>query len=341
MFIFFKLLIPATLLSLASFSASSNYKLNNYGINSGGSNSTSSSTYSANVGAGEVGGGATGAATYSIKSGSIAAQQAGVPGAPTLSNGSNTYYNKLNFILDTGGNPSDTTFAVAVATTSNFSSLQYVQADGTLGSNPVWQTYTQWGGSSGTFAIGLTASTTYWFKAEAMQGQFTATAFGPSANAATVSSSPALSFSISPNSINLGSLTSGSIISSSNLSFTFSANAVSGGTIYVMGTSTGLTSAAVSHTIDVTAPSGNLLSLDEGFGLQGTSASSPLSTQSPYASGSNTVGAIYTSFQPLFSSTSAVTSGTATAVLKAKASVSTPNANDYTVTLTFVAAASY
>jgi hypothetical protein len=333
------LLIPAAFLGFASFSASTNYELNNYGLNSGGSNSTSSTNFRANVGAGEILGGSSGGATYTTKSGSVEAQQASAPGAPTLSNGSGTYTNKLHFALNTSANPSDATYAVAVATDSGFSAVQYVQADGTLGSGLVWQTYTQWGGSGGFDAIGLTSNTRYWFKAAAQTGVFTASAFGPSANE-TTTDGPTLSFSLSPNSINLGSLNAGSIVSSGNISFTFDTNATFGGKIYVLGSSTGLTSSK-GHTIEVTPPSGNLSSLSEGFGLQGVSASSPLAIQSPYNGSGNVVGAIYTSFQPLFNSTSAVTSGTATAQLKAKASTATPAANDYTVTLTFVAAASY
>jgi len=327
-------------LLFASFSASPNYQLHNYGVNAGGTNSSSSATYSANTGAGEVGGGATGATTYTTKSGSIEAQQANVPGAPTLDNGSNTYYNKLKFTLDTSGNPSDTTYVVAVATDSGFATTQYVQADGTLGSSQVWQTYTTWGGASGNFAVGLSANTRYWFKAAAMQGKFTASAYGPSANETTAS--PALSFSVSPNNLNFGNLTAGSVTSSpSNISFTFSTNAAGGGTVYVSGSSTGLTSAETGHTIAVSPPSGDLSSLSEGFGLQALSASPPLSIISPYDGSSNVVGAIYTTFQQLFNATSPVSSGTASAKLMAKISTTTPAAGDYTNTLTFVAAASY
>ncbi len=334
------ILVPASILSLASFSASNNYKLNNYGVNSGGSNSTASSTYKANVATGEVSGGSTGATTYTTKSGSIEAQQANVPGAPTLDNGSGTYYNKIKFTLDTQNNPTDATYVVQVATNSGFSSPQYVQANGTLGSSQVWQTYTQWGGFSGTFATGLTPNSHYWFRVAAMQGLYTATAYGPSANATTAN--PSLSFSVSPNSESFGRLNAGSITNGpSNLSFTFSTNAAFGGTIYMSGSATGLTSTISSHTVAVTPPSGDLGSLSEGFGFQGLSASSPLAIQSPYDGSSNTVGAIYTTYQPAFSSTAPVSSGTASAKLMAKTSATTPAANDYTVTLTFVAAASY
>jgi hypothetical protein len=329
------------LLTLAVFPASNNYQLKSYGVNSGGSNNTAGSTYKAQVGTGEVNGNVSGGTTYQTKSGSIEAQQANVPGAPTLSNGSSTYYNKLNFILDTQNNPSDTTYAVAVSTTSNFTVTNYVQTDGTLNSTPVWQTYSAWGGGSGTLAIGLQPSTTYWFKASAMQGVFTNTAYGPSANASTVAGA-SLTFSVSPNTLNMGNLSAGSVVDSpSNISFTFDTNATFGGNIYMNGAATGLVSAANGHTIDVSPPSGDLSSLSEGFGLKGLSASSPLTIQSPYNGSGDTVGAIYTTFQPVFSSSSSVSSGTASAVLKARASTTTPTGTDYTDTLTFVAAASY
>jgi hypothetical protein len=328
-------------LNFAAFSSSSSYELRSYGVNSGGTNSASSSNYSLQAGTGEIAGSETGGPTYKIKSGSIETQQSNVPGAPTLSNGGGTYTNKINFIVNTSSNPSDTTYVVAVSTTSNFTVTNYVQADGTLGGGQVFQTYTQWGGASGTDAIGLSSGTTYYFKMAAMQGKFTATGFGPSANSTTAT--PALSFSLTPNTLNMGNLPPGSVIDSpSDISFTFSTNASFGGSIYMSGSNTGLVSAtAGNYNITIAGASGNLSSLSEGFGLQGLTASSPLAIDVPYDGTSNTVGAIYTTFKPVFSSTSSVSTGTATARLKAKSSAATPAATDYTNTLTFIAAASY
>lgn len=329
-------------LNFAAFSSSSNYQLRSYGLNSGGTNSASSSTYSLQAGTGEIAGSETGGPTYKIRSGSIETQQSNVPGAPTLSNGGGTFTNKLNFIINTSSNPSDTTYVVAVSTTSNFTVTNYVQADGTLAGTQVFQTYAQWGSGSGTDAIGLTSGTTYYFKVAAMQGKFTATGFGPSANASTASAA-SLSFSLTPNTLNMGSLTPGSVINSpSDISFTFSTSASFGGSIYMSGSNTGLTSAtAGNYNITIAGASGNLTSLSEGFGLQGLTASSPLAIDVPYDGTSNTVGAVYTTFKPVFSATSSVSSGTATARIKAKASSITPAASDYTNTLTFIAAASY
>jgi hypothetical protein len=328
-------------LTFGAFSASSNYQLKSYGVNSGGTNSSTSTTYRLQAGTGEVSGNVSGGPTYKVKSGSVEAQQANVPGAPTLDNGGGTYSNKLNFIINTSSNPSDTTYAVQISTVSNFASFQYVQADGTQAPTPVFQNYATWGGGSGTLALGLTSSTTYYFRMSAMQGKFTASGFGPSANIATVGAST-LSFSITPSTLNMGSLTAGSVVNApSNISFTFTSNGAYGGTVYAAGSDTGLRSISTSYTIQISPGSGNLSSLAEGFGLQGLSASAPLAIQSPYNGSSNVVGSIYTTFQPLFSATSVINSGTATATVKAKASATTPAAQDYTETLTFVAAASY
>ena len=328
-------------LNFAAFSSSSTYQLRSYGVNSGGTNNSSSSTYSLQAGTGEVGGNATSGSTLQAKTGSIETQQASVPGAPNVDNNSSTYFDKLHFVINTSNNPTDATYVVAVSTTSNFLVTNYVQADGTLGAGQVFQTYTLWGGSSGSLAIGLSSSTTYYFKVAAMQGKFTATGFGPSANAATVAP-PSLSFSVSPNNLSMGSLNAGSVVNGpSNISFTFTSNGAFGGTIYAAGSDTGLRSVASAYTIQIAPGSGDLSTLSEGFGLQGLSASSPLSIQSPYNGSSNVVGSIYTTFQPVFTATSTINSGTASATVKAKASATTPSAQDYTETLTFVAAASY
>lgn len=141
----------------------------------------------------------------------------------------------------------------------------------------------------------------------------------------------------------MGSLLAGSVVTSpSTISLTFATNAANGGTIYMAGQNTGLVSASSSnYNIHVSPPSGDLSSLSEGFGLQALTASSPLAIQSPYNGSGNVVGAVYTTFQPVFAATSLVTSGTATATLLAKSSISTPSATDYQDTLTFVASASY
>lgn len=326
---------------LAAITSSTNYHLNSYDVGSGSTNSSTSTTYKLNSSAGDTQGSTTASTNYKTKSGVVQSQQANVPTAPTLSNNGGAYTDKLNFIINVSGNPTDTTYSVAVSTTSNFTVTNYVQADGTLNTTAVYQTYAAWGSGTGTLAVGLTSGTAYWFKINAIQGKFSASGYGPSATIST-GSAVSLSYSLTPNTISMGSLLAGSVVSSSTISFTFATSAANGGTIYMAGATTGLVSASSSnYNINVAAPSGNLSSLSEGFGLQALTASLPLSMQSPYNGTSNVVGSIYTAFQPVFSATAPVTAGTATAKLIAKSSVSTPSATDYTDTLTFIAAASF
>ena len=328
-------------LALAAFSSSSHYQLQSYGINSGGTNSSSSSNYSLQGRAGEIGGSTPGSTSYSAKNTSEQTQQASVPPAPSVDNGSGTYSNKLHIVVNNSANPSDATFAIAISSSSGCASPSYIQADGTSGSSQVWQSYSSWGGSSGTYATGLSSTTTYYFCVAASEGKFTNSAFGPSANATTASAA-SISFSVSPNSYAFGTLTPGSVSTSSTISFTFTTSAANGGTIYISGDSTGLQSPSNSnYTIQVSPPgTGDLDSSNEGYGLQSTGATS-LTAQSPYSSGSNIVGSIYTTFQPLYTASAPVASGSATAVVKAKSQITDPSGTDYASTLTFVAAASY
>lgn len=325
---------------LATLTSSTNYYIKDASLGGGSTNSSTSTTYKLNAAAGDTQGPTTSSATYQTKSGVVQGDQANVPTAPTLSNNGGLYYNKLNFIINIAGNPTDSTYSVAVSTTSNFTVTNYVQADGTLNTTPVYQTYAAWGSGVGTLAVGLIPNTAYWFKVNAIQGKFSASGYGPSATTSTASTT--LSYSLSPNSLNLGSLLSGSVVSSSTISFTYATNAANGGNIYMAGATTGLVSASSSnYSINVSPPSGDLSVLSSGFGLQALTASAPLTMQSPYNGTSNVAGSIYTSFQPVFSASAPVTGGTATAKFIAKSSITTPSAIDYTDTITFVAAASF
>ncbi|GAC1500865.1 MAG: hypothetical protein NVS1B10_04750 [Candidatus Saccharimonadales bacterium] len=315
--------------------------MQNYNLGSGGTNSGSSTTYKLNGSAGEVTGQKTTSQTYLNLPSSIQAQQANVPLAPTLGNGGGTFYNKLSFIINMSGSPTDYTYSIA-ASTDNFVTTNYVQADGTLGVNQVYQTYTNWGGAAGSVITGLSQSTTYQVKVAAKQGLFTNSAFGPAASQSTVG--PQVSFTLSPTTLNLGNLSAGAVISSaSNLSLTFATNAASGGNIYIAGGNAGLKSGELNNLI--AAYTGDLTVPSEGFGVQGLTASAtsggPLTISSPFNGSGNTIGSALVSFRPIFASTAALSGGSATASIKAKASTTTPAASDYQEVLTFVASASF
>jgi hypothetical protein len=331
--------------TVSSFSNNSTYYLNNYSIGSGSATNISNSTYKGQASLGEVSNSNALGVGNTNEVGSVQTEQLAVPQAPTLSNGSGTYYNKLGITLDnsmgTSTYPSDVTFAVEIATTSSFTSPNYVQTGGVLGASPFYQSYASWGGSGGSYIVNLNSSTTYYVKVAAEQGMFTNTEFGPSTNLATVA--PSITFSVSPNSLSLGSLLAGSVITSSNVTFGLTTNAGSGGNIFVSGTNNGLHSGNNSYTI--ASLTGNLASSSEGFGLQGTSASQtsggPLSIDSPYNGSANNVGIENTSYAQVFTTANPITSGSATLVMQAKSTNSDPAGSDYSETLNFVASASF
>lgn len=329
-------------LLFGAFSSSPSYQLQTYGVGSGGTNNASSSSYRLNGSSGEVGGTGLVGPTTTGNGGSNEARQANVPLAPTLSNGSNTYYNKLSVIINTSGSDaSDYTYSIAVST-NNFVTTLYVQADGTLGTTAVYQSYSTWGGASGSFITGLGAGTAYQVKVNANQVNFSASAYGPTTTATTAN--PSLTFSITPNTVSLGNLLPNTVVSGgSNLSFGFATNGASGGSVYVAGANNGLTSAGASNTI--AAVTNDLTSLAEGFGIQGLTATQasggPFTITSPFNGSGAVVGGPTTNFKQLYTANAATTGGTATASVKGKAAATTPTGNDYTETLTFIASASF
>jgi hypothetical protein len=335
---------------LLALPASGNYKLNDYGFGSGGVGNATSTNYGMQAVSGETGGARGSSSSFSLWPGFIFTQQANVPGAPTFTNDSN-YYNKLHLVIDAANNPSDTSYAVAISA-DNFVTTQYVKLDGTVGSSldPTdRRTYAAWGGSGGTFIIGLDSDTTYSVKVKAMRGRFTETGYGPVASVAT--SPPALSFAIStdtqptpPFTIDFGDLDANTIVDSPHdVNIAFGTNGEQGGRVYALGTNAGLLSAKNGYTI--AAVTGSLSSLAEGFGGQGESVSEasggPLSFSVPYNGSGMSVGLFDTTYRELLASDTPVTGGQAVVGFKAKASNVTPAASDYEEILTFVAAASF
>lgn len=302
-----------------------------------------SANYALNGISGEMSEDKMNSAAYGLGSGLIFANQSNVPTAPTFTNPSN-YYNKLNIIINAGGNPSDTKFAVAISS-DNFITTNYVQSDNTVGSvlgAEDYRTYASFGSASGINIIGLAASTTYKVKVKAMQGKFTETEYGPTATAATVS--PTLSFNININAINFGNLSAGTVVDSpQSVLVSFATNGEAGGRVYVAGNNGGLLSASKSYTI--TSASGDLAGLAQGFGAQGTVATQtsggPLSIVAPYNVVTTNVGIINSSVREIFSSSNSIVGGSGTFILKAKSSSITPAASDYSETLKVIAAGSF
>jgi hypothetical protein len=322
--------------------ASTNYKLKDFGFGSGGVGNATSGSYAMDAISGEQSGGLETSAGYKMGSGLIFTNQTNVPLAPAFSNPSN-YYNKLQIILNTSGNSTDTKYAIAIST-DNFVTTNYVKSDTTVGTTLVladYQTYATWGGSGGFYVIGLTANTTYKVKVKAMQGKFTETGYGPISSAATVN--PTLSFNISTNLINFGNLTAGSVVDSSNIVVDFATNGASGGKVYFIGKNGGLLSSAKSHAI-VSATT-NLANPIEGFGAQGTnvtqSSGGPLAVVAPYNVATTNVGIVDSAVREIFSSAGPIAGGQGTFILKAKSVALTPAANDYKDLVTVIASGNF
>ena len=326
----------------AAFSSSTSYQLNSYGIGPGGTNSSTSTSYSLQGSAGEQANGTSSGTTDIAHTGSVQTEQIAVPPAPTLSNGSGIDYNELNFIVNTGQDPSDATYAVAVSTGSCNNSPLYVQASGALGASQVYQSYSPgWGGGTGSFVTGLSSNTTYYVNVAAKQGQFTNTEFGACASLATASVST--TFSIAPSTITLSNLLPATVITSSNMTANFATNASYGGAVYVSGANSGLYSTSQNSTI--AAITGNLGALSQGSGLQATgpteSSGGPLLTVSPFNGTGNSVGAESVIPAQILSSTTPIVGGLAYVNFQAEASKTTPAGTDYQEVLTFIGAGSF
>ena len=340
------------LTTVAALPSTTNYELNSYGFGSGGTANSSTSNYSLEGISGELSGQTAATATYQTLPGYIETQQANVPKV-TLTNPS-SYYDKLHFVIDQQNNPTDALYALQVCVGADWTpncggTTMYVKSDNTLGSTlntSDYQSDGTWVASGGNI-IGLSASTTYYIRAKATQGQFTESAYGPSSNAATVGQS--ISFCLfagascgSGNTTSFSGLLAGVVSTSSpNLGLTFATNADSGGYVYIYSKNGALQSTTIpSGTINSVSGLTDLSSASQGYGAQVSSATS-LTIQSPYSGTGNQVGDLSTTINTLLASAVPVTGGAATIQLQARPTTTTPAATDYTDVITIIAAASF
>lgn len=331
--------------------ASTTYELHDYGFGSGGTGVSDSSTYSMTGVSGEVSGAQGVGSTYNLGPGLTFVRQSNTPDAPTFTNPSN-YYNKLKIVIDTGDNPSDTQFAVGIST-DNFTTTNYVQSDGTIGTTPVFQTYASWGGASGQMIIGLTQGTTYKTKVSAIQTKYNQSAWSAAASAATVTSTLSYDIDVSssdsetapPYSLDIGSLTPGNVVTATDkIWIDLDTNSEGGGFVYIYNSVNGLQSTSSSYTI--TSASNNLAAAQEGYGARvenvSESSGGPFEAESPYDQSGDVVGVLDTTTRTIFNSSSApVNGGRGSILIKAKASAVTPASGDYASVLTMIASGSF
>jgi hypothetical protein len=333
-----------SLMLFAVAPTSTNYTLKTYDIGSGGG-ASSSTNYSLQAGTGTQSGSPQSSANYTVNSDGRGVMNANVPPTPTFTNPSD-YYNRLKLVIATGNNPTDTKYLIA-ASTDNFVTTSYVQADDSLGASQAitnYQTYAAWGGASGFYIIGLTPSTTYQVKVKALQGNYTGSGFSLTATAATVATSVSFSLTTTltttpPFFVSFMSLTPGSVVDGgADALIGLSSNAFNGGTVYVKDNSNGLFSTLANTTIS--SATADLSSAASGYGVQviavGQTSGGPFSSQSPYNVSANNVGALSSQFQPIFSTNAPVTGANGTVRLKAKATNITPSSSDYSDAVTIM-----
>lgn len=177
--------------------------------------------------------------------------------------------------------------------------------------------------------------------------------WSPTSSASTVNSSLSFDIDISsvdtetaaPYTLAIGNLSAGSVTTSTNKIWVeFSTNANNEGFLSISGTNNGLQSTTVSHTI--TSATADLTAQPTGYGARSNTVSQssggPMEALTPYDGTSNNVGALSSSKQYIYDSSQApVTGGRVSFELKAKASNTTPSANDYTDILTILATGSF
>lgn len=335
----------------AALPQTTNYQLNSYGFGSGGAVS-STATYSLEGTTGELTGVSAGTANATTKPGYVETQQAHVPNLSSLDNNGGEYYNKLHFVIDEQGNPADAKYLIAVSTDNFASDTRYLKTDGTLASTvstTYYQTYSSWGGPAGSLIIGLEPNTTYSVKLKATQGDFTESNFGPALSEDTAE--PSLTFGLetstqptAPFSVDLGTLNAGDInTTDSTVNTSLTTNGASGAGVYILGKNGALKSNSTGSQID--AVSDDLANLTRGFGVQNSSvdeaSGGPYTVESPYDVTGTYVGIVTAINRSLYSSSSPVTGGVGTLVLKAKSATDDVAASDYQEVLTFVAAGNF
>jgi len=227
---------------------SATYELKEYGFGSGGEASMSSTTYSMFGTAGETDMATASSNTYTLEGGLILTIQAAVPPAPTVTN-PGTNYDRLHIIIQTGGNPVDTLFAISI---SDGVTTRFIQNDRTMGSvlgEEDWLPYVGditvgWGGVTGFYATNLQNNTPYTVQVKAKQGAYTESAWGPGSSIATAD--PTFTFGVDTSAISFSNLNTGNAYtdSSQQTILTTSTNAYNGYLVY------GYETQPLTHTIN-------------------------------------------------------------------------------------------
>lgn len=348
-------LIKLSLLFILVVPASTNYQLKTFNIGTGGDVGNSSNNFSGNFQLGEQGGDNMTSTSYQINPGLIFTQQAYIPGQPTLSNTGNNMYNKLHIVISSGGNPSDTKFAIAISS-DNFVTTNWIQSDTSVSSSfsatSDYQTYTQWGGATGFNVIGLTPATTYKIKVKAKEGIYTETAFSP-VSAAVATVNPTMSLSLSGTTDNFSAnLSTSAVTNTSGVTATIVTNAATGYSLLGKGANQGLKSSHAGNHIITSANSAGQTTLSngsEGYVLAVTSktinnaGTAAVGAKFDATGGGTSVGGDLNTaaYQEIAYANSTTSSDAYTFKERSTISGTTPASTDYTDTLTVLASGNF
>ncbi len=228
---------------------STTYELKEYGFGAGGIDGNTSPTYSMFATLGEIDTDTLSSTTYRSGNGLVFTLQANTPATPGFTNPASNY-DRLKITVDNGGNPTDSTFAIAIST-DNFVTTNYIQNDSTIGSvlgSEDWQSYSAWGGASGFYVTGLSNNTTYKIKVKARQGNYSESDWSQTASSTT--SNPSLTFGLDASTVTFNNLNSANSYTDSTKSTTVttSTNAYNGYIVYGRDTNA-LTYTALGSTI--------------------------------------------------------------------------------------------
>lgn len=335
--------------------SSTNFRLEDYGFSAGDTTDSQSTNFGVRGITGEQTGDSAQSTNFQALPGLIFSEMSNTPLAPTFTNPAN-YYNKLRLVINTSSDPTDTQYAIAISTDNFTSDIRYVQDNQSVGSslgNEDWQYLSSWGGVSGFEILSLLPSTSYQVRVASRQGTYTQSPFGPAASASTVS--PQMTFDIdiapldqesaAPYNLAIGTLSQSSVTTANDrIWFDVSTNAQSGATVYIYSNVSGLLSTSANYTINTAT--GNLASLNEGFGIRGDTTAQlsggPLIRVAPYDGSGDTIGSIDTTIRSIFTTSSLpITNARGSLLVKAKATTTTPAAQDYTTTIYLISAGNF
>jgi hypothetical protein len=275
--------------------------------------------------------------------------------------GSGGCYDRARFEINIQDNPSDTLYAIQISEDNFSSDIRYIDGSSyepeSYSSHNIndFRTKTQW--ETDTFnVLGLQEGTQYYLRIIALHGDFTQTQEGPEETATTAGTSSFFDIDIAgiggtstetdpPFSITFtgtNSLLAGAgTVTADNLIWMDAETNGSGGFAIVQkGENGGLYS--TTHSVQIDSVTGNLDSLDEGFGLQNyyidysTSSAGDITAMTNYSGSIANVGIVDTDWNKIYDADGPIVTGRMALYVLARAGTDKVGATDYDETITFV-----